>query len=297
VVDIYALDVDTLVTTPVSTDTDSAKDGIRIDGTQVVWNDYRYGVPDIYWVDLSLDSPQPQPLAASSGRESSPDIEGRRLVYAKYRGDYGVWNIAMQYLFTHGSVGAHTFTDVTNEHWAWSYVEAVAANDVVHGFPDGSYQPEMVVTRDQMAVYLARGIAGGDDAVPTGPATPTFSDVPTDHWAYDYIEFCADPAQDVAHGFEDGTYRPTLPVDRGAMAVFVGRAHAGGESFFDAYTPPGSPSFPDVRADNAWSWCYPHVEYLKSEGVVGGYPDGLYHPETECTRAQMAVYVARAFGY
>jgi len=297
IVDIYALNIDTMVETAVSADALAYKDQIRIDGTQMVWNDYRFGAPDVYWVDLALDTPQPQPIAGSAGWEFAPDISGRRVVYGKWREDYGVWNVVIQRLFTHGSVGVHTFIDVTNDYWAWSYVEAVAAHGVAQGYEGGSYQPELVVSRDQMATYLARAKAGGDAYVPAGPATPTFPDVPTTHWAYKYVEYCANPARDIARGYEDGTYRPTLPVDRGAMAVFVGRAKAGGESYFTTYTPPATPSFPDVTSTSAWAWCYKHVEYIKSQGIVGGYPDGLYHPETQCTRGQMAVYVSKAFGY
>jgi hypothetical protein len=81
------------------------------------------------------------------------------------------------------------------------------------------------------------------------------------------------------------------------MAAFIGRAVAGGESFFASYTPPATPSFPDVTSTNAWSWHYKYVEYIKSQGIAAGYPDGLYHPGDTCTRDQMAVYVSRAFGY
>ena len=55
--------------------------------------------------------------------------------------------------------------------------------------------------------------------------------------------------------------------------------------------------FDGHTSDGDWAWCYPYVEYIKAEGVTGGYPDGLYHPENLCTRDQMAVYVSRAFGY
>jgi len=42
--------------------------------------------------------------------------------------------------------------------WAWchKHVEYLAAHEVVHGYEDGLYHPEIVVTRDQMAVYIAR---------------------------------------------------------------------------------------------------------------------------------------------
>jgi hypothetical protein len=41
-------------------------------------------------------------------------------------------------------------------------------------------------------------------------------------------------------------------------------------------------------------WAYKWVEYCHSRGVVQGYWDG-YHPDEVVNRAQMAVYVARAF--
>jgi hypothetical protein len=61
-----------------------------------------------------------------------------------------------------------------------------------------------------------------------------------------------------------------------------------------AFTPPATPSFPDVPAD---FWAYKYVEYIAQEsiGVTQGYPDGGYHPEYPCTRDQMAMYVAQAF--
>jgi hypothetical protein len=78
------------------------------------------------------------------------------------------------------------------------------------------------------------------------------------------------------------------------MAVFVARAIVDptGDLGLTGYTPPDTPSFPDV---DAGFWAYKHVEYIKSKNVTGGYLDGNYHPEYVVTRDQMAVYVARAF--
>ena len=97
------------------------------------------------------------------------------------------------------------------------------------------------------------------------------------------------PRDGIVAGFEDHTYRPSLPVNRGAMAVYLTRAMLGGE---EVPTAPISPSFPDVPTDY---WSYQFIEYIKSQGVTAGYLDGKYHPEYVCTRDQMAVYVARAF--
>ncbi len=64
------------------------------------------------------------------------------------------------------------FTDVPFTHWASDAIYECVAAGIVGGYGSGGYQPSLVVTRDQMAVYLARALAGSDENVPTGPATP-----------------------------------------------------------------------------------------------------------------------------
>ncbi|MFB3882733.1 MAG: S-layer homology domain-containing protein [Armatimonadota bacterium] len=183
------------------------------------------------------------------------------------------------------------FYDVPSYFWAFEQVEACADAGIVMGYTDGLYHPEYTVDRGTMAVYISRALAGGDSNIPDGPPTPSFSDVPTNFWAYKHIEYAV--SQNVVKGYTDGTYLPTVTVDRGTMAVYVARAMVapGG----DAAIPggPATATFADVPTD---FWAYKQVEYCVSEGVVKGYTDGKYHPEYPVTRDQMAVYIARAFG-
>jgi serine protease len=189
------------------------------------------------------------------------------------------------------TVSVTSFLDVPADFWAVNEIETAKAADLVRGYEDDTYHPSEPVSRDQMAVYLARAVAGGDDAVPPGPDTPHFADVGTGFWAYRYIEYVRE--QGITSGYEDGLYHPEIMLDRGQMAAFIARAMAGGESALASYTPPATPSFPDVPPE---AWNYKHVEYIEDHGVTAGYTDGLYHPEGICTRDQMAVYLARAFG-
>jgi hypothetical protein len=105
--------------------------------------------------------------------------------------------------------------------WAWPEIEGLASAGVVKGFDDESYRPTLIVARDAMAVYVARGVAGGM-LIPYGPGEASFTDVPTDYWAYNEIEFCV--AHGVVQGYPDKTYRPEQSVNRGQMAVYVWRA-------------------------------------------------------------------------
>ena len=184
------------------------------------------------------------------------------------------------------------FSDVPVSSWAWAQVEAAYWSGIVQGYPDGSYQPNNPVTRDQMAVYIARAVAGGEGNIPTGPAVSSFLDIPTDQWAFDHIEYCN--AQGIVEGYPDGNYQPAISVTRDQMAVYVARSIATptGEAGLADYVPANPRNFPDVASD---FWAWKHIEYCVENSVVNGYEDGLYHPEVVVTRDQMAVYVARAF--
>jgi len=180
------------------------------------------------------------------------------------------------------------FTDINHYYWAYSEIDACEKGGIVKGYPDGLYHPADSVTRDQMAVYISRALAGGDAYVPTGPATATFDDVPTTHWAYKCIEYCY--GHGVVQGYSATTYAPDVIVDRAQMAAYTARAVAGG----DANVPdgPATATFNDVPTDY---WAYKYVEYCKAQGIVQGYDPVTYAPDVSVTRDQMAVYVQRAF--
>ena len=190
-----------------------------------------------------------------------------------------------------------TFVDVPATHWAYAEIEACADAGIVSGYDDGWYHPDYPVSRAQMAVFISRSIC-----TPTGeaglvdyisPSTPTFPDVFTDYWAYKYIEYAAE--HNIVGGYPTGLYHPNELVNRGQMAVFVARAMVTPSGDAAVLPGPPSPTFPDVTATNAWSWCYDHVEHIAAHGVTQGYFDGYYHPEYTCTRDMMAVYIQRAF--
>jgi len=183
----------------------------------------------------------------------------------------------------------HGFADVPSDSWAWGEIEACRKAGLVTGFADGGYHPTIPVSRAQMAVYVARWLAGGEGNLPAPPAQASFADVPPTHWAFAYVEYAKE--QGIIAGYGNDEYRPEGEIDRAQTAAFVARALAGGDA--NVVTAPSAPSFPDVSPD---FWAYPYIEYLASleHPVVQGYPDGRYHPDEICTRDQLAVTMARA---
>jgi uncharacterized repeat protein (TIGR01451 family) len=187
-----------------------------------------------------------------------------------------------------------SFPDVSWDHGALLPVELAYENGIVMGYGDGTYRPAVVVKRDQMAVYIARSLCGGDAHVPSGPAEHTFTDVLADHPFYKYIEYCV--AEHIVVGYSDLTYRPANEVNRGQMAAYVARAIYTPRGIppddLPGYVAPTEPTFPDVATDHPY---YRYIEYIVGAGVVQGYADGTYRPSEPVNRGQMAIYVARAF--
>ena len=183
------------------------------------------------------------------------------------------------------------FLDCGPDNWAFQDTLLCVDADIVQGYPGGYYQPTWAVNRGQMAVYIARAIAGGDSAVPDAVPPATFDDVSDTNstWAWKYVEYAV--AQNVVQGYDENTYAPEVEVDRGQMAVFIARGKGWVILGEDMTTAPEL--FPDVPAG---FWAGTAVEACVDNGVVQGYLDGNYHPDDIVTRDQMSVYVARAFG-
>ncbi|MCU0545229.1 MAG: S8 family serine peptidase [Oscillatoriaceae cyanobacterium Prado104] len=80
------------------------------------------------------------------------------------------------------NIGGTRFNDVSG-HWAEKFIEALAAANIISGFPDGSFGPDRILNRAQYASLLVRAFS----PVPKSPAT-NFVDVSASFWARSAIE-------------------------------------------------------------------------------------------------------------
>jgi hypothetical protein len=104
----------------------------------------------------------------------------------------------------------------------YGQIEWMAAEDIASGFPNGTFKPQDVVKRQQMANFLYN-LAGQPTFTP--PANPTFSDVPTSNPFYLQVEWMA--AEGIASGFPGGLFKPQDGVKRQQMANFLYNLDAG----------------------------------------------------------------------
>jgi subtilisin family serine protease len=156
----------------------------------------------------------------------------------------------------------------------------LAETGVTGGYDDGTFRPGVKVARQAMAAFLYR-FAGSPEF--TAPAEPSFPDVPLTHPFYNEIEWLADSG--ITGGFEDGKFYPGATVSRQAMSAFLYR-FAGEPD----YTPPGSPTFPDVPLTHPF---FAEIEWLADTGITGGFSDGEFKGGEGVGRQAMAAFLRR----
>ncbi|MGA7875609.1 MAG: S-layer homology domain-containing protein [Desulfoferrobacter sp.] len=181
-----------------------------------------------------------------------------------------------------------SFEDVSPDSWAYSYIEAINKLGITEGCGTGFYCPEEFTNRAQVAICMERAINGS--SYKPSPAVGVFADVPTTFWAADWIE------QFYADGLTKGCstnplqFCPDQNVTRADMAIFLLRKKHG-----SSYSPPKAKGiFADVPAS---FWAADWVEQLYAEGITTGCDDNplKFCPNEPVTRAQMAVFLVRAF--
>jgi hypothetical protein len=184
-------------------------------------------------------------------------------------------------------LAAILFSDVPSDYWACDYIRSIYNAGITRGCaqddpntPENErrYCPEDSVTRGQMAAFIIRAKYGENFSYTT---TPYFTDVPSTHTFFKYVQKLRDDGITVV----SGTYSVDSYVSRGQMAAFIIRA-----KFGENFTYTTTPYFSDVPSTHNF---FKYVQKMKDEGITT--VTGTYNVDSIVTRAQMAAFLARAF--
>ncbi len=105
-------------------------------------------------------------------------------------------------------------------------IEHLSGLGVINGMGDGTYAPEKVVTRAEMAKLLVVALGLEQGAILLKGETQ-FADVDTNHWATGYINIAV--AQGLIKGDGDGNFRPDADVNYAEAVTMSLRALGYGE--------------------------------------------------------------------
>ena len=149
------------------------------------------------------------------------------------------------------------------------------------GYKDGYLRPYGTITRGEVATIFFRLLT--DEARDKyWSQTNDYSDCNSDLWCNNAISTLSNMG--IIDGYTDGTFRPYGKITRAQFAkIAVG--------FFETTKKEYQGYYSDVP-ENAWFTDY--VEAASRVGLIQGFEDGTFRPNTNITRAQACVIVNRA---
>ncbi len=175
------------------------------------------------------------------------------------------------------------FTDVGSSYWARPFIENLANQQIIAGFPDGTFRPDQPVTRAQFAAIVRNAFDQ-----PYGRTAPRFSDVNASYWANGAISDAY--SQGFMSGYPNGAFQPEQQIPRVQALVALanglnyspqGSVNEALGRYRDAGQIPGYGEGPVAAAtENRLVVNYPNVDTLQ--------------PQRTATRADVAAFVYQA---
>ncbi len=176
-----------------------------------------------------------------------------------------------------------SFYDVPSNHWAKGFIEALAARDVIKGFPDGSFRPNEPVTRAQFAAMLRQAFN-----TPRNRYAIAFRDVPANFWAYRAIADAYEMG--FLSGYPGNIFNPNQNIPR--VQVLVSLANG---LQYAAALPTSTLSQVYSDASSIPSYAVNSIQAATEKGIVVNYPNVRFlNPNQTATRADVAAFIYQA---
>lgn len=149
---------------------------------------------------------------------------------------------------------------------------------LIEGTSSTTYSPKDSVTREQAATLIGRVLKLNGTERKT-----SFPDVKANRYSSGYIQSAVEKG--IITGYPDGTFKPSQTMTRGEMAYLLSRAFN--------LTKTSSVFFSDVHASSNQS-LYDAVNKIATFGISNGTGDGKFSPQSDLTRRDFAIFLARA---
>jgi hypothetical protein len=173
---------------------------------------------------------------------------------------------------------ATSFTDLDDSNPNYTAIMDLVNQGILQGYEDGTFKADQEVTRAETVKIVLLG-AGFDVMTPT---ELHFSDVNEGDWYLDYVESAY--LSGIVEGYEDGSFLPNQTVTRAeAMKIVLSSVELD-------YGTVEENLFADVAADD---WYAPYVDYAHEWNIQDVQTDGLWHPNEEVTRGELAEMMYR----
>ena len=181
---------------------------------------------------------------------------------------------------TPSNIKLTAFVD-TQSNWAKTYIDALAAQNIISGFEDGTFRPNDPVTRVQFAAIVSKAFG-----TPAQRPRITFSDIQPSFWGAEAIQVAYEKG--FMSGYPDNTFKPNQQIPRVEALVTL----ASGLQF--------SSTGADVLsyyqdAARIPDWAMGAIAAATENQIVVNYPRVKdLNPARPTTRAEVAAFVYQA---
>ncbi|MCW5313632.1 beta-Ig-H3/fasciclin [Nostoc sp. KVJ3] len=179
-------------------------------------------------------------------------------------------------------------SDVPSDYWAHPFIQALADNSVIAGFPDGSFRPNQAVTRAEFAALIQKAFGSQNRVRQLGAGG--FSDVPANYWAASAIQYAYETG--FLAGYPGNVFKPNQQIPRvqGIVALASGlgltASSSGTSSDLNTY-------YNDASAIP--NYAVAGVTAATQSNIVVNYPDvKQLNPQQPLTRAEAAALLYQA---
>ena len=184
---------------------------------------------------------------------------------------------------------AHAFyTDMDQNHWAYSSIKFLTEIGVVVGFPDGTYKPEIPVTRAEFASMAIKAL-GQEHANVSQDIH--FADITRAFWAYNIIEKAV--YFNLIPDSKGEAYRPFDPVTRAEAISLAVNAIASNPVSEQKATDICNKAYKDATQMPAWFLIAASKAHLLNLDVQIPGHEGAIEAQRPMNRAEVAVLLYR----
>ena len=179
-------------------------------------------------------------------------------------------------------------SDVSSDYWARPFIQALADNNVISGFPDGSFRPNQAVTRAEFAALIQKAFPN-QNRVRQSSASG-FSDVPAGYWAASAIQSAYETG--FLAGYPGNVFKPSeqIPKVQAIVALTNGLGLTASSS---ATSSDLSTYYTDASAIP--NYAVSSVTIATQSNIVVNYPDiKQLNPQQPLTRAEAAALLYQA---
>ncbi|MBN3922881.1 fasciclin domain-containing protein [Nostoc sp. NMS4] len=176
-------------------------------------------------------------------------------------------------------------SDVSSDYWARPFIQALAENNVISGFPDGTYRPNQPVTRAEFAALIQKAFSNQNRVRQLSAGG--FSDVPANYWAAAAIQNAYETG--FLAGYPGNVFKPNQEIPRvqGIVALSSGLALTGGDTSTLTTFYNDASAIPQYAVGS--------VAAATVSNLVVNYPDvKQLNPQQSLTRAEAAALLYQA---